>query len=81
MARAGDILARSQPRRGLRRHAAAIYVGVSVTKFDQWVHDGVMPKPFRKDGVVLWDIFDLDISFEAMKFAVTEDNPFDQLVG
>ena len=55
------------PRRGLRREESALYVGVSATKFDGWVADGQMPKGFHVDGVVLWDVRDLDSAFEALK--------------
>ena len=41
--------------RGLRRSDAAAYVGVSPTKFDDWVSRRVMPAPKRIDGVVIWD--------------------------
>jgi predicted DNA-binding transcriptional regulator AlpA len=55
-----------QPRRGLRRHEAAAYIGISATKFDDWVARGVMPKPKRQDGVVLWDVVQLDDAFDAL---------------
>ena len=48
------------PRRGLRREEAARYVGFSPRKFDYLVKDGRMPKPARIDGIVLWDIRQLD---------------------
>ena len=54
------------PRRGLRRQHAAIYIGVSPTKFDQWVKDGRMPKPIRVDGCVIWDIRKLDLAWDAL---------------
>ena len=54
------------PRRGLRRQHAATYVGVSPTKFDQWVKDGRMPKPIRIDGCVIWDIRKLDLAWDAL---------------
>ena len=54
--------------RGLRREDAARYVGVSPSKFDEWVKDGRMPQPFRvTDRVVIWDVRDLDQSFEELK--------------
>jgi len=52
--------------RGLRRDDAAAYIGVSATKFDEWVKRAVMPRPKRQDGVVLWDRDRLDQSFDAM---------------
>lgn len=56
----------TQPRRGLRREEAAAYIGISATKFDDWVARQVMPKPKRQDGVVLWDVLKLDEAFEAL---------------
>lgn len=56
----------TQPRRGLRREEAAIYVGVSARKFDEWVARGVMPKPKRQDGIVLWDVERLGLFFDAL---------------
>ena len=53
--------------RGLRREDAARYVGVSPSKFDEWVKDGRMPKSFKADGCVLWDARDLDHAFEELK--------------
>jgi predicted DNA-binding transcriptional regulator AlpA len=54
------------PPRGLRRPDAAAYVGVSPTKFDEWVSRGVMPGPKRIDGVVIWDLRTLDLAFDAL---------------
>lgn len=48
-----DIRSRSQPRRGLRRGEAGAFIGVSPTKFDGWVTKGIMPKPKRRDGIVV----------------------------
>ena len=56
----------TQPRRGLRRVEAAIYVGVSPTKFDEMVKDGRMPRPKRIDGAAVWDQRRLDLAFEAL---------------
>lgn len=54
------------PRRGLRREDAAVYVGVSARQFVEWVSKGLMPKPKRVEGVVVWDRKRLDIFFEAL---------------
>jgi len=63
--------------RGLRREDAAAYIGVSPSKFDQWVERGVMPKPKRVDRIVLWDRKALDAAF-----VVQEDgDPRDQVDG
>lgn len=50
--------------RGLRRPDAARYVGVGLTKFDQMVADGRMPKPKMVDDCVIWDRISLDDAFE-----------------
>lgn len=73
---AREFRAKSQPRRGLRREEAAIYVGVSPTKFDDWVKKGLMPKPKRADDVVVWDQRKLDLAFEALPDD-GEVNPWD----
>ena len=49
--------------RGLRREDAAAYIGVSPTKFDDWVKRRLMPQPKRQDGVVIWDRLALDLAF------------------
>lgn len=68
----------TQPRRGLRRVEAAIYVGISPTKFDEMVKNGRMPRPLRIDGAAVWDQRRIDLAFDAL---VTEDdggiNPWD----
>jgi predicted DNA-binding transcriptional regulator AlpA len=56
----------TQPRRGLSRDEAAIFIGVSATKFDAMVKDGRMPKPKTIDGRVVWDLIKLDRAFEAL---------------
>jgi hypothetical protein len=57
---------RSYAPRGLRRDSAAAWIGVSASKFDQLVKTGIMPKPKRVDGMVLWDRYRLDDAFEAL---------------
>ena len=59
-----DHVAIALPRRGLSRVEAALYVGVSPTKFDQLVKDSRMPGPKRIDGRVIWDRLALDIAFD-----------------
>jgi hypothetical protein len=60
----GQAAEQSTPRRGLSRFDAAVYVGVSPTKFDQLVLDGRMPGPRRIDGRKVWDLRELDMCFE-----------------
>jgi predicted DNA-binding transcriptional regulator AlpA len=52
--------------RGLRRPDAARYVGVGLTKFDEMVADGRMPKPKSVDGCVIWDRARLDDAFDCL---------------
>ena len=56
----------SLPRRGLSRIESAVYVGVGITKFDEMVADGRMPKPKTIDGRKVWDTRRLDMAFEAL---------------
>ncbi len=67
---------RSEPR-GLSRVDAAAYVGVGVTKFDEMVGDGRMPRPKRIDGRVVWDRRALDDAFEALPETSETINPWD----
>jgi predicted DNA-binding transcriptional regulator AlpA len=69
------------PPRGLHREAAAEYVGVSPTKFDEMVGDGRMPKPKRIDGRNVWDVRELDRAFAALPTVDASggvDNPWDK---
>ena len=52
--------------RGLSRVQAAEYIGVGVTKFDEMVSDGRMPRPKRIDGRTVWDRVRLDEAFDAL---------------
>ena len=54
------------PRRGLSRAEAAMYIGISASKFDELVRDGRMPGPKRIDGRKIWDVRDLDVAFDAL---------------
>lgn len=54
------------PRRGLRREESARYVGVSPTKYDEMVREGVMPRPWRIGGCVVWDIRKLDAALDSL---------------
>lgn len=67
------------PRRGLRRPEAAHYVGVGESKFDQMVADGRMPKPFRIDGCVLWDIRRLDLAIDEIAANPAEEDTWADL--
>jgi predicted DNA-binding transcriptional regulator AlpA len=68
-----------QPR-GLSRVAAANYVGISPTTFDQLVKDGRMPPPKRINSRTIWDIRQLDEAFEALPSDKYEDrDPFESV--
>lgn len=71
MIEARDIRTKTQPRRGLRREEAAIYVGISPRKFDDMVKDGRMPKPKHIDGARVWDLSLVDVFFSGLP----EDSP------
>jgi hypothetical protein len=58
--------ARLVPRRGLSRIEAAMYIGISASKFDELVADGRMPAPVKIDSRKLWDIRHLDLAFDAL---------------
>jgi predicted DNA-binding transcriptional regulator AlpA len=62
----------------LRRPAAAHYVGVSATKFDEWVAQGLMPQPKQQGSVVVWDRLDLDAAFDVLpdRPTTTKFNPY-----
>jgi predicted DNA-binding transcriptional regulator AlpA len=76
---------RPLPRRGLSRDEAAMYIGVSTTKFDEMVADGRMPAPVRIDARQVWDIRSLDLAFDALPRenpinSWEGNNPWDQAV-
>lgn len=53
----------SYPPRGMSREEAARYVGVGISKFEEMVADGRMPKPKKIDGRVNWDRLKLDMAY------------------
>lgn len=52
--------------RGLSRQQAAVYIGVSPTKFDGLVEDLLMPAPKIIGGRKVWDRLALDAAFSAL---------------
>jgi predicted DNA-binding transcriptional regulator AlpA len=52
------------PRRGLSREEAAMFLGISASKFDEMVGDGRMPGPRRIDARKVWDVRELDLAFD-----------------
>jgi len=68
----------SQPRRGLSREEAAVYIGVSARKFDEMIEDGRMPRPKIIDARRVWDSHKLDLAFDALPDDGEEaNNPWD----
>ena len=57
---------RPQPRRGLSREEAAVYIGVSPGKFDKLIVNHRMPRARCIDGRKVWDVRELDLSFDAL---------------
>jgi hypothetical protein len=41
-----------------------MYLGISPSKFDEMVKDGRVPRPRMIDSRKVWDIFELDGSFD-----------------
>ncbi len=66
----------SLPPRGLRRTQAAAYIGISPTKFDELVADGLMPLPKEIGTRRLWDRWVIDEAFAALPNKEMS-NPFD----
>jgi hypothetical protein len=62
-----------QPR-GLRRAAAAVYLGISPSHFDKERAAGNIPAPKHLLGVVLWDRHDLDSLFDGKPIEAANDN-------
>lgn len=62
--------------RGISREAAAEYIGVSATTFDEMVRDGRMPGPKQIGRRKVWDVRALEIAFNALP-GDDEKNPWD----
>ena len=67
------------PRRGLSRDEAAMYIGISPTKFDLMVADGRMPSPKRIDGRKVWDIHTIDMAFDELPSEEKKPSTWDDL--
>lgn len=57
---------RPVPRRGLSRIEAAMYIGIGVSKFDELIATGRMPKSKCIDTRKVWDILALDLAFDQL---------------
>lgn len=64
--RRAQLLPQSLPPRGLSRTESAAYIGVGVTLFDRLIETGMMPRPKRLAGRVVWDRRQLDVAFDAL---------------
>ena len=56
---------RPSPRRGLSRVEAALYLGISPSKFDELRKDGRVGPARIIGGRKVWDVRDLDETFDA----------------
>lgn len=70
----------SYPPRGLSREAAARYVGVGATLFDEMVSDGRMPKPIKVNTRSIWDRIEIDSAFSDLNTS-QDTNPIDIALG
>ena len=66
--------------RGMSRDEAARYVGVGVTKFDEMVSDGRMPRPKRVDGRVIWDRIRIEAAFSDLPEDGVRTNSLDRMM-
>ena len=60
------IAARLAVRRGLSGDEAAVYIGVSPSKFKELVGRGLMPQPRIVDTRNVYDIIELDLAFNEL---------------
>jgi predicted DNA-binding transcriptional regulator AlpA len=67
------------PPRLINREAAAAYVSVSPTKFDELVRDGRMPRPRCIDRRKAWDTRQLDAAIDDLPIdgSDSDRNPWD----
>jgi len=63
----------------MNREESARYVGVGLTKFDEMVADGRMPRPKRIDSRVIWDRLRLDAAFSDLG-EEKPTNPLDRML-
>lgn len=60
------------PRRGLSREEAAIYLGISPSKFDELRRDSRVGPAKLIDGRKVWDVRALDDAFDALPSEVND---------
>lgn len=68
-----EIGSRLPLRRGLSEAEAAVYIGLSPSKFRELVGAGTMPRPHLMGRRRVWDIDDLDAAFKALPFEGEEE--------
>lgn len=61
--------------RCMQRDLAAVYCGVSVTKFNAGIRAGTYPIGVKEGGRILWYIEELDKSLNAIKFKAGGSTP------
>jgi predicted DNA-binding transcriptional regulator AlpA len=76
MSRAARTIEQPIEPRGLSRGAAAAYLGIGTTLFDELVEKGEMPKSGKLSGRVVWDRRALDKFFEKIFELPPEDDPW-----
>jgi predicted DNA-binding transcriptional regulator AlpA len=64
--------------RGLNRNAAAEYIGVSPSLFDEMVKDERMPKPISVNSRKVWDRWAIDRAFTALAGGNIQTAPADE---
>ena len=78
----GSILKRPIERLAYRRDEAAAALGIGLTKFEDWVKRGMMPKPVKVDGCSLYDARQLEVAWQAILAgeggAIDSTNPYDE---
>jgi hypothetical protein len=67
--------------RGLRRGAAAAYLGISPSHFDKQREEGAIPPPKPLFGVMLYDRLDLDALFDGVPAANDNGDYWDKACG
>jgi hypothetical protein len=67
--------------RGLRRAAAAAYLGISPSHFDKQREGGIIPPPKPLFGVMLYDRLDLDALFDGVTAANDNDDYWEKACG
>jgi predicted DNA-binding transcriptional regulator AlpA len=71
------------PPRAFRAERAAAYLSMSTSAFLALVDEGIMPKRIKVHGMTMWDRFELDAAFDAMKDqeGVQRRNPIEDHYG